>query len=529
MGTDGGQETADRTRYRPAGAEDGKPRVDPIEYLRIVRRRWPWILVLTCVGLAVGYLTAKPPPEGHASSAQTPSYYTATTVLELPAGTDPSGLNLDGIAYFANNPQVAKMVAQQIGYRGNPLNLQVAATPKDNLGLLFIQVNAPDPARATLVADVWANQLINFLDGQIQASQQRQLTALSARVNQLKAAIDKASGGSGPLAQATLNALQSQYGTVNSQYQTLSTSQAPSTLLSVFQPALVAPAAAPAAGSGSSSPAIPVSRPKRTALGGGAGLVAGLALALVVEWLDPRLRTRRQVEDVSGLPVLAEIPPLSSGRRARLEVRDMPGSPAAEAFRVLRTALLAEAGAAALDNGSRTAVLVTSPGTGDGKSVVVANLAASLAETGASVMILGADPVRGNLPSVLDTPSSPGLTDLLAGTGNGVAAVAQQTSVSGVQLVPPGATTDAPGRLVTRPRVAGVVLQARQLARFVVIDCPPVLGAHDAAEMAGTVNEVLLVCRLGHTTRDDLPRAQEQLARAGAPVRGIVLVNGSTR
>ena len=75
--------------------------VEPIEYLRILRRRWPVVVVLTLFGLAIGYATARP---ASAAVHHPVATYQATAILGFPSATpDPSGLSLDAMAFFATH------------------------------------------------------------------------------------------------------------------------------------------------------------------------------------------------------------------------------------------------------------------------------------------------------------------------------------------------------------------------------------------------------------------------------------------
>src|SRR5439155_26131808 len=169
----------------------------------------------------------------------------------------------------------------------------------------------------------------------------------------------------------------------------------------------------------SSGVSAPRSRAVRVAGGAGIGLLLGLALALLLERIDTKLRTREAAELAFVLPVVAEIPPVRRSRRRRHEVltASKPTSPVAEAYRSLRTALLLMPTQSVPRGGDPTAddarladgrsrlearrrggvangtkvILVTSPGPAEGKSVTVANLAASLAESGRSVLVLSFD------------------------------------------------------------------------------------------------------------------------------------------
>jgi nitrogenase subunit NifH len=118
------------------------------------------------------------------------------------------------------------------------------------------------------------------------------------------------------------------------------------------------------------------------------GLVLGMVLAALREWLDDRMRSAREIKSSLGMPLLAVIPQSVtkrsfsvSGQRVLLD----PASDAAEAYRSLRTAIQFSA-----PDGLKT-LLVASPNSGDGKTTLVTNLGIAMAQAGKRVCIVDAD------------------------------------------------------------------------------------------------------------------------------------------
>ncbi len=119
------------------------------------------------------------------------------------------------------------------------------------------------------------------------------------------------------------------------------------------------------------------------------GLIAGLGLACVRDWLDPRLRSVDEIKAVLGMPILGMVPrmpenlaPAVRGQKLLLD----PGSEAAEAYRALRTAIKF-----GVPEGRAKTILITSPTSGDGKTTVASNLAIGLAQVGKRVLLLDCD------------------------------------------------------------------------------------------------------------------------------------------
>jgi capsular exopolysaccharide synthesis family protein len=175
-------------------------------------------------------------------------------------------------------------------------------------------------------------------------------------------------------------------------------------------------------------------------------------------------------------------------------------------------------------------ILVSGPGPGEGKSTVVANLAAAFAEVGKKVLILSCDLHRPTIHLMFGVPNSRGLTDALRSQRDGSAIVNGQgwrTPIPNVRLVPSGIVPEKPGELLSSPLMRQVIAQAREVADIVLIDTAPILASSDATHLFPLVDAVLVVGRAGRTTALSAQRSSELLLRLGAPVVGAAL-NGST-
>ncbi|MBV8235720.1 MAG: signal peptidase I, partial [Acidimicrobiia bacterium] len=250
--------------------------------------------------------------------------------------------------------------------------------------------------------------------------------------------------------------------------------------------------------------------------------IIGCAVALVVERVQGRLYGRNAVERAFGLPVLAEVPAVGD---AGVVAATAPLSAAADAFRDLRTSL-ARLGRPPIRHGSgrgtqleMTAAMVTSAGPHEGKTTAAVNLAAAVAETGKSVLVIDCNMRQPDAHRQLGAAPGPGLSDVLLGTAT-LDQVAVPTAVPGVRLVGGGHPTDNPAALLARQH--DFVALARMLADFVVLDAPP-LSVHDASELVWMVDAVVVSCRDGRTTVKAALHAQELLGLLGSPPGGVVL------
>jgi capsular exopolysaccharide synthesis family protein len=299
-------------------------------------------------------------------------------------------------------------------------------------------------------------------------------------------------------------------------------------------------------GAASSTFSGPRSRTARLILAGGVGLIIGIALALVLERLDNRIRSREEAERYTGVPVLAEIPLLRKARRRGVVVS--PGSPSgrhegrgsskrrlsADAFRLLRMGVVANAtargnGSSEQQRGRSMVVLVTSPSEGEGKSTVAAHLAAAFSETGQRVLVLSCDFRRPSIHRLLGVHSDPGLSNaLLSANGDRILRVQhiRATQMERVKVVPSGSAAENPAELLNSRSMHRLLAEARELADVVIVDTAPILTGSESTPIFQDADVVLVVLRAGSTRPETAQWTVELLKRLHAPVAGLVL-NGT--
>jgi len=264
------------------------------------------------------------------------------------------------------------------------------------------------------------------------------------------------------------------------------------------------------------------------------GSLLALAVAFVRESLDTRVRTRDEIVEITGLPVLATVPriPATDGRRsdaaarieARLVTHHSPRSPAAEAYRTLRTNLTFSA------TGRGTPIkklLFTSAEPQEGKSTTAANAAIALAEQGHRTLLIECDLRRPMLHKVFGLDRSPGLADVLAGQVHAeqVARTVPLTEhVEGIlEIIPAGSSPPNPSELLGSTAMKEFLDSACGRYDKVILDTPPLNVVTDAAVVGTLADGVIIVTRQGATHREALRLACQALERVQVPVVGTVL------
>jgi len=197
-----------------------------------------------------------------------------------------------------------------------------------------------------------------------------------------------------------------------------------------------------------------------------------------------------------------------------------PRSPAAEAYRALRTNLQF----ISPDKPLRT-LLVTSPGPEEGKSTMLANLAVAIAQGEKRVILVDCDLRRPSLHKLFGLPQQRGLTTMVLedqALGN---PPLQETGIPGLWLLASGDLPPSPSDLLGSQRMDRILAALREKADLVLIDAPPVMAVSDAAILATKVDGVLLVVASGHTKRDNVQAAKAKLEKVNARLVGAVLTN----
>jgi non-specific protein-tyrosine kinase len=197
-----------------------------------------------------------------------------------------------------------------------------------------------------------------------------------------------------------------------------------------------------------------------------------------------------------------------------------PRSPAAEAYRALRTNLTF----AALDKPIETLV-VTSPAPGAGKSVSLANLAVTMAQSERRTVLVDADLRQPSLHEIFGLPNDRGLTTMFVEPETMAAPPLVETGVENLLLLPSGPLPPNPADLLGSRRMEEVIAALRDHADVILFDAPPIIAVTDGAVLGTKVDGVLLVVGAGRTRRDHAQRAQELLERVRVRVIGAVLVN----
>ncbi len=316
------------------------------------------------------------------------------------------------------------------------------------------------------------------------------------------------------------------------------------------------------------------------------GCSLGVGLALFLESLDRSIKTIEEVEKYTGLTVIGSIPRIRSNNNlfknegiknsrngkvtastSRLIAGLKPKSPAAEAFRTLRTNIQF----AGLESPVKT-ILVTSANPGEGKSLVAANLGISIAQMDLKTLLIDADLRRPSLHDLFKKKMQPGLMDILFSTETltnetnqtpmqanyssdhsdlEVMSLEQQdiintirrnndfetlikqsiqsTNINNLYFISCGIIPPNPSEILASKTMKALVTMFKNRYDMILLDLPPVIAVTDAAVLASATDGIIFVIKSGRNNQDEILRAKRLLEKVNGNVLGVVLNNVDAR
>ena len=248
-------------------------------------------------------------------------------------------------------------------------------------------------------------------------------------------------------------------------------------------------------------------------LAGGLGL--GVLLALLLDRFDRRIRYPEQVTQELGLSILGALPMVENGKGGKPNPEQ--ASQLLEALRSIRMNLGYAHGAA-----GTLITTVTSPGAGDGKSFVSANLAKAFSSSGRRTLLIDADTRRGLQHRTMGVDRKPGLLDYLSGNATREQIV-RSIPAWGIDFIPCGTRMAGGPELLSSPQMAQLILGLRAEYQVMIVDSPPIGAGVDPLVLASLCGSLVMVLRTGVTDRELAESRLHELQRLPIRVLGAVL------
>ncbi|MCM1107540.1 MAG: polysaccharide biosynthesis tyrosine autokinase [Clostridium sp.] len=256
----------------------------------------------------------------------------------------------------------------------------------------------------------------------------------------------------------------------------------------------------------------------------GLGLPAGILLLL--DFLRYKIEGRQDVERITKLPVLADIPVavgLPEGERS-IVVRENGNDVIEESFRTLRSNLRF------VMKAEDKVILCSSFIPGEGKTFVSSNLAMSQAVLGKKVLMVGMDIRKPRLARLFGLKSSDnGISSYLANGQDDENLLRQQIFPTDVHpnlfVLPAGIIPPNPTELIARPLMDKTFARLRSMFDVIIVDTPPLGLVTDTFELGRLADVSVLVCRADFTPKESLSVVDE-ISRSGKLPNVNIVING---
>ncbi|MEQ1859617.1 MAG: polysaccharide biosynthesis tyrosine autokinase [Chthoniobacteraceae bacterium] len=249
------------------------------------------------------------------------------------------------------------------------------------------------------------------------------------------------------------------------------------------------------------------------------GVVLGLGVPFLIEYLDHTIHSLDEVENACQLRGLGIVPKHESNRPlSLLATGESSGNDLVENFRVIRTNLLSIGSVSKQPQ----VIMVTSAMPKEGKTVVATNLAISFARNGGRTLLFDADLRRGRMHRLFGYRKSPGLSNVLLDEVS-LADGCRPTSYENLFVLSAGKHLDTGTELLASQKFTDILTTLRGQFDHIIVDTPPVLGLSETSILHKLTDGVLFVIWSGNTPMGSVKAAVDMLQKHGASFYGFVL------
>lgn len=255
------------------------------------------------------------------------------------------------------------------------------------------------------------------------------------------------------------------------------------------------------------------------------GLIGGVAVAFIVEFLDNTIKTPQDIEKFLKLPFLGIIPNFrkkeskSDSKYVECITFTDVKSAASESYRSIRTRILFSS-----PSHPPKTIIVTSSVAGEGKTINSANLAVTMAQSGSRVLLIDSDLRRPRLHKVFHLGRDKGLTNVVVGNCS-PQDVIFPTEVKNLYFMPSGPIPPNPSELIGSEKMHTLLGEFENNFDRIIFDTPPLSAVTDAALLAKYVDGVILIIRGHSTSKDAIRSGVANLHAINAHIIGCI-VNG---
>jgi capsular exopolysaccharide synthesis family protein len=486
---------------RRSGAEDS---IEARRYLDALRRRL-WLILLLALSAVAGAFVI---------SSLAPDRYKATASIVKRVTTGPyESINVDALTRELSTIErllltsaVLDRAAQRVrGESSGSVRGALESSVDPEANLIFVTATAGDPNKAAEIANAVSETFIETQRSEVRRQYAQARAGLVDELNRVQG-----QPGAAQQEQAIRQRL----------------SELGVSLAGAGMDLQVAERATPPGARSSPKPV------RNAVIALFLGLFVGVLLALASDQLVPRVTGTRELSRLMDLPLLASVPYVRkrlAGRRRPLTGKEY------ESYQTLgasmRFALPSESGPHVL--------LITSTLHAEGKSTVATRLGRTLAQAGHRTLLVSADLRWPTLHELVNTPSEPGLAELLAELEtsgphdqsmerllrSSIVSVESANRYGELDVLPSGRKPDDPARLLNGEGLPALFDAIADLNyAYVIIDAPPLLGIADTQALARSADSLLYIARMDRITLDNVMDARDMLDRLDVNAVGLVVI-----
>ncbi|HEV3244155.1 MAG TPA: polysaccharide biosynthesis tyrosine autokinase [Chthoniobacterales bacterium] len=257
---------------------------------------------------------------------------------------------------------------------------------------------------------------------------------------------------------------------------------------------------------------------KSLLIGFGIGALAGLAILILLDRIDDRMASFSEFQHHFSENILGQIPKEKTKGKVDLLQPDDARHVFAESYRNIRSSIFFMP----YEGPRPKSFLITSAVPSEGKSTVSANLAITMALSGARTLLIDCDLRRGALREAFGISSKIGFSEVLKQEVNWREVVVP-TACETLFVLPRGKTLSQPSEHLLRESTEALLKEIYQHYDYVIIDSSPVLAADDTTSLAPKIDATIFVVRLSYTSARLTKKALELLYNRQVNVPGVIL------
>lgn len=252
----------------------------------------------------------------------------------------------------------------------------------------------------------------------------------------------------------------------------------------------------------------------------------GIGISLLVEYLDNTIKSPEDIENRYGLTVLGTVAQTRKSEQIENIIQENAQSMVAENYRMIRSSLLLSSA----DHPPRT-ILITSMKPQAGKSATSINLARTMAQISAKVLIIDADMRKPRLHTLFNVSNDIGLSSFLSGSIDeqilqappDKKIIVQVPENENVHIIPSGPMPPNPVELISSQRMKVLLQDMLNNYDYIFIDSPPIINLADGLILSTLVEGTIIVTRAGKTTFEAFNAGMKKISDIKPHILGVIL------